>query len=145
MEYLPPWADGKASKPRDATDSLLDKLGELAKKDGLDAKQYYEYFRQTGVIPSSILAAPTPKPPSPTMPPLQLLAARLRLDALPVGTKVTWPNLDYLEGYIKNDVAIIFIVKGGKPLTIEDDPGLFPSDALVTQLRLLMADPAPTK
>jgi hypothetical protein len=38
---------------------------------------------------------------------------------------------------VTEEKAVVFIVTGGKALLIEDDLGLYPSDALVTQLRLL--------
>jgi len=37
-----------------------------------------------------------------------------------------------------NDKVFVFIVTKDQPLTLEDDAGMFPSDALITQLRLLM-------
>jgi hypothetical protein len=38
---------------------------------------------------------------------------------------------------VTEEKAAVFIVTGGKAITIEDDLNLFPSDALITQLRLL--------
>lgn len=35
------------------------------------------------------------------------------------------------------EMAVVFLIVGGKALLIEDDLNLFPSDALVTQLRLM--------
>lgn len=35
------------------------------------------------------------------------------------------------------DTVVVFVVAGGKPIVIEDGAALFPSDTLVTQLRLL--------
>jgi predicted ribosome-associated RNA-binding protein Tma20 len=32
---------------------------------------------------------------------------------------------------------VVFLIVNGKPLMIEDDEHLFPSDTLITQLRLL--------
>lgn len=34
--------------------------------------------------------------------------------------------------------AVVFLIHNNEPLVIRDDLGLFPSDALVTQLRILM-------
>ena len=79
------------------------------------------------------------KPPS-TLPmdPLQLIAARLRLP-MEQGMLIKFPGLDHIHVHTKGvDTAIVFIVKDGKPVTVEDDPSLFPSDNLITQLRLLM-------
>lgn len=38
-----------------------------------------------------------------------------------------------------DDTAVVFVLNNGKALLIEDDLQLFPSDALVTQLRMLEA------
>jgi hypothetical protein len=38
---------------------------------------------------------------------------------------------------LSDDKAAVFVIVGEKALVIEDDLNLFPSDALVTQLRLL--------
>lgn len=45
---------------------------------------------------------------------------------------------DFLECYVTDSKAIVFIVNKAQHLTIEDDPGLFPSDSLITQLRLII-------
>lgn len=38
---------------------------------------------------------------------------------------------------LNEDKAVVFVIHDGKALAVEDDLNLFPSDALVTQLRLL--------
>jgi hypothetical protein len=38
---------------------------------------------------------------------------------------------------LNEEKAVVFVIHSGKALAIEDDLNLFPSDALVTQLRLL--------
>lgn len=64
---------------------------------------------------------------------LDLIAMRLRLedsDALP---------FDFITAHqIDKERAVVFLVHGGEAQTIEDDGNLFPSDALITKLRLLM-------
>lgn len=38
---------------------------------------------------------------------------------------------------LNEDTVVVFVIQNGKALTIEDGADLFPSDALVTQLRLI--------
>jgi len=46
--------------------------------------------------------------------------------------------LDFLRAYVTDEVACVFIMVNNKPVVLEDDPSLFPSDSLITQLRLLI-------
>jgi hypothetical protein len=39
---------------------------------------------------------------------------------------------------IDDDKVVVFIVHGNEPLVLTDDGKLFPSDGLITQLRLLI-------
>lgn len=64
--------------------------------------------------------------------PEQMLAMRMRWSPME-----RYP-LDHISMYIAKDKAFIFVVKDGSHVTIEDDAALFPSDALITQLRLLV-------
>lgn len=45
--------------------------------------------------------------------------------------------LDHLSTALGDDVVFVFVVQNNKPVVLEDEKGLFPSDVLVTQLRLL--------
>lgn len=53
-----------------------------------------------------------------------------------VGADASMP-FDHLSIHLGAEKAIIFVVTRGDPVTIEDDAGLFPSDALITQLKML--------
>lgn len=64
--------------------------------------------------------------------PIGLIAARMGWRA---GDTVPF---DFIAAYKDPASAIVFVVQGGEPTTIEDDAGLFPSDALVSKLRLLL-------
>lgn len=64
--------------------------------------------------------------------PMQLLFGRMRWD------KYIAPPLEHISMYVTPSSAIVFVVKNGVPTTIEDDPNMFPSDTLITQLRLLI-------
>lgn len=65
--------------------------------------------------------------------PVGMISMRLHLTE---GAKFPLPHID---AYICNGVAIVFVItKDFKPIIIEDDPALFPSDTLITQLRLLI-------
>lgn len=44
---------------------------------------------------------------------------------------------EFLDIHVTDKVALVFIVNDSKPVTLEDDPALFPSDDLITRLRLL--------
>lgn len=70
------------------------------------------------------------------MDPMQQIAMRMRWGSEPGRIIVT--GFEFIQAYVKDNVAVVFIVHGGKPVTIEDDAGLFPSDALITKLRLLL-------
>lgn len=125
----------------DPKQNMLDKLSELAITNKELAEQYYGSLVNAGMLPPLVRTI-QPKQ-SPPMDPLELICARLRLPSMMPGTRITLPNINHISIYLQGtDVAIVFLVKGKTPTIIEDDPGLFPSDSLITQLRLLMADPA---
>jgi hypothetical protein len=65
--------------------------------------------------------------------PLDLLLNRLRRQNLPFAA------IEHLHVYLGKDTAKVFYVKDGEHSVIDDDITLFPSDALVTALRLLLA------
>lgn len=64
---------------------------------------------------------------------LKLLSMRLRLpeNAIPKG-------FTDLHTTLEGDKVFVFIVLRGKAVTLEDDAGMFPSDTLITQIRLLV-------
>lgn len=64
--------------------------------------------------------------------PLAMIAMRLR-----IRNGDPWP-VDHMTAHVTDNEAFVFIVNKGKPTVIEDDPALFPSDALITQLRLII-------
>ena len=48
-------------------------------------------------------------------------------------------NLNWIDAYVSDTVALVFVVdRHDNPVTLKDDPHLFPSDTLITQLRLLI-------
>lgn len=64
---------------------------------------------------------------------LKMLSLRLRIQ------EGTFPkSFTDLHTALAGDKVYVFIVKGADAVTLEDNAGLFPSDALVTQIRLLM-------
>lgn len=67
-----------------------------------------------------------------TMNDMQLLMSRLRV---PPGMLMPF---EFLNCHVSKGKAFVFVVKGGNSTTLEDDPALFPSDTLITQLRLLL-------
>lgn len=44
---------------------------------------------------------------------------------------------EHLSIHLGKEKAVVFIVTAGEPVTLEDEIGIFPSDALITQLRVL--------
>lgn len=62
---------------------------------------------------------------------LKVLVWRLRLR---MGEPLPWQHIStcYLEGNV-----FIFVVANNKAVILEDDPLLYPSDALISALRLL--------
>jgi len=61
---------------------------------------------------------------------LEMIGMRLRV---PVGVQL----FDFIAAHAGPRTTFVFVVSKGQPVTLEDDNELFPSDALVTQLRLL--------
>lgn len=63
---------------------------------------------------------------------LRMLAMRLRVAA---GALMPF---DFIQAHaINNERVVLFIVHKDTPMMLEDDGNLFPSDALITKLRLL--------
>ena len=62
---------------------------------------------------------------------VKLLAMRLRVEE---DAPLPW---SFIETAFENDTVFVFVLSGGKPVVLEDDANLFPSDTLITQLRLL--------
>lgn len=89
------------------------------------------YFPKIGVDTTNKF--PNILPPMSEAMLMKLLTMRLRIGE---GERIPF---NHLSIYASNNKAIVFVVgKDEKPLTLEDDPDLFPSDVLITQLRLLM-------
>jgi hypothetical protein len=44
---------------------------------------------------------------------------------------------EHMAVHLGNGKAFVFIVSNGEAVTLSDDPGIFPSDALITQVRML--------
>lgn len=60
-----------------------------------------------------------------------------------LGMRMRWASgqlipFAHLSIHTSAALAIVFIVHKGQPVVLEDDPGLFPSDDLITKLRLLL-------
>lgn len=62
---------------------------------------------------------------------LRMLNMRMRV---PEGSMLPFDHITVAKA---DDKVFIFLVKNGKPALLEDDEALFPSDQLITQLRLL--------
>lgn len=69
------------------------------------------------------------------MEPIQMIAMRMNRKVKP---GEMWFKLPHISAFVNDKVAIVFVVnKDNEPVSIVDDPDLFPSDMLITQLRLL--------
>lgn len=60
-----------------------------------------------------------------------MLAMRLRIKE-----GVLW-GFDHIDTALGKEKVFVFVVQGDKPAVLEDDAALFPSDTLITQLRLI--------
>lgn len=66
------------------------------------------------------------------MDPMQLLYGRLRIR---MGEQIPAKHVSL---YVSGEQAVVFLVANdGKVAVLEDDPALFPSDKLITEIRLL--------
>ena len=63
---------------------------------------------------------------------LRMLAMRMRWD-----TGVS-TGLEFISAHKGNELVFIFLVREGQPMILEDDANMFPSDALITKLRLMV-------
>ena len=63
---------------------------------------------------------------------MRMIMMRLRI------TEASTLPFQHISTGLGGDHVFVFIVKGGEPITLKDDVALFPSDTLITQLRLLM-------
>jgi hypothetical protein len=45
--------------------------------------------------------------------------------------------LQHISIHVTEKVAFVFVVQNDKAVTLEDDPNMFPSDQLITQLRII--------
>lgn len=109
--------------------TLIDKLGMLAAKN----REFYEDAMTSSIFKSqgpagALGGLPGAKQARP-MAPMDVLKGRLRINGFP---------FEHISHHINDKMAVLFIVKSDKIVTLEDDPHLFPSDNLVTQLRMLM-------
>lgn len=103
-----------------------------------EKQELYDYLTKTGHPSAAHVLGSIVNKREMRMNPMQLIMARLRLPIME-GMQLRLPGVDDAHCYCEDGkAAIVFIVKDGKPVVIEDDPHLFPSDSLITQLRLLI-------
>lgn len=65
----------------------------------------------------------------------RMLASRMGWDLDPAAD----PPLEFYTRRLNDGEAVVFVIVRGEPVTLRDDINLYPSDALVTSLRLLLA------
>lgn len=61
----------------------------------------------------------------------------MRMDGVSKARSIKKPKFEYIYAHELEDEVVIFIIAKGGPVMIKDDIKLYPSDALVTQVRLL--------
>jgi hypothetical protein len=105
----------------------------------------YNYVRIVQAEPPT----PLPPPPAkkkPAMPrkltPAQRSANLLnmlsmRMDGVSKSRMIKRPKFEYIYAHELEEEVVIFVVAKGGPVMLKDDIKLYPSDALVTQVRLL--------
>jgi hypothetical protein len=71
--------------------------------------------------------------------PLEMITMRLHIHT-DEGMLLTIPGLNWIDAYVTDTKAVVFVVdKNEKTVMLEEaDPLLFPSDTLISQLRLIM-------
>lgn len=83
-----------------------------------------------------------------TVNPMTMIAMRMKWgvykDGVQFGTYNPPVPFEHMSVHLNAEKAIIFIVCNKQPVTLTDDLPLFPSDALVTQLRMLETGTQPT-
>ena len=112
--------------------------------------EFVSQMFKANMIPSNILNGPVPgqlgsgsagvkkmEPDYSTNKLLELIHMRMHRERLAPGTMMT-PDFSFIAPYKNGDTVVVFLVHDKKPTYIEDDWGLFPSDALITKLRLLL-------
>jgi len=65
----------------------------------------------------------------------RMIASRMHWDD---GQRVPFEALDPYK--LNDSEVVVFVITNGEPLILRDDLNLFPSDAFITQLRLLGGD-----
>ena len=93
--------------------------------------------------PSGLYTGPAPPMPPMYASPLQMLQMRMRWGQfagpfIQQGALVEPSPFNHIEVYQGAKDFIIFIVKDGDPVVIRDTHELFPSDTLITQLRMMV-------
>lgn len=89
-----------------------------------------------------LYTGPMPATPPTYVGPLQMLQMRMRWGRysgpyLQQGTYVEPSPFDHLDVFQGKKDFIVFIIKDGDPVIIRDSHELFPSDTLITQLKLI--------
>lgn len=70
--------------------------------------------------------------------PLEMIAMRLHYHKLVPDNSTPVAAFKYIDAYHKDGKAYVFVVNNnGEAVILTDDAGLFPSDSLITQLRML--------
>lgn len=85
-----------------------------------------------------VVPPPAPKYSAPREVPIHNATWRLEM----IGSRLQAPVsvykvFEHISTALAEDKVVVFIVQRGKHVTLEDPASLFPSDTLITQLRLL--------
>lgn len=114
-------------------------LSSIAADHIYDAVRNAYINKKTGMITttsdlaSTVYSASQTDPLGSSAQRLKLLSLRLRI------TEGTFPkSFTDLHTSRDGDTVFVFVTLKGKAVTLEDNAGLFPSDTLVSQIRLLM-------
>ncbi len=93
-------------------------------------------------ISGGITAPPTPAPTPMPMNALDMLIMRLRWGHYdPISQMYNYDagmqKFEYIHAHVSKDKVIVFSVKDNTSIVLEDTTELYPSDTLVTQVRML--------
>jgi hypothetical protein len=71
--------------------------------------------------------------------PMSMLMMRVQWGPFKADADYGSPDVpfEHMAVHLGNGKAFVFIVSNGEAVTLTDEPGIFPSDALITQVRML--------
>lgn len=118
-------------------DATMDQVEEKLRRIQADAQIINNPILSQGVIGVQQNAAYNAYNAATQMPTYEHMIL-MRLNNNPMGARGYGSGLDFMAAHkLTDEKIVVFVCNDGKYVTLEDDADLFPSDALVTQIRML--------